>query len=116
MSLVVYSCIPLYVNISSSFYDDPLDINRNRSIIDATGRYKEIQESDPTMTTETLRRDTKSMDAERRTTAAADRAGRVERGELPSYQAAVLERMGELVIAGYYREARAMHLREFAGE
>lgn len=44
---------------------------------------------------------------------AAARAGAVARGELPSYTAAVLERMGELVEAGFYSEARAMHRREF---
>jgi len=52
----------------------------------------------------------------RANTVAAERIGRVERGELPSYTAAVLERMGELVIAGYYREARAIHEREFAAK
>jgi hypothetical protein len=49
----------------------------------------------------------------RSTNSAAAREGAMQRGELPSYTAAVLERMGELVLAGFYAEARAMHRREF---
>jgi len=51
----------------------------------------------------------------RRNTSDQARCGAVARGELPSYTAAVLERMGELVEAGYYAEARAMHRREIEG-
>ena len=64
------------------------------------------------MTTETLRRNTKEL-TERNATNDARQAGAIARSELVSLQAAALERMGELVIGGYYAEARAMHRREF---
>lgn len=64
------------------------------------------------MTTTTSRRNTQSFIAERNATNDARQAGAVERGELASYTLAVLERMGELVLSGYYSEARAMHRRE----
>lgn len=64
------------------------------------------------MTTETLRRDTKSTDAERRSTADARAAGAVERGEVPNHFHAVLERAGDLALAGYLAESRALIARE----
>ena len=65
------------------------------------------------MTTETLRRDTKSTDAERRHTADMARLGEIERGERMSGEADALERMAELFLGGRYADSRAMHRREF---
>jgi len=49
----------------------------------------------------------------RRNTAQAAAEGELSRAERAAYVEAVLERMGELVVSGYYAEARAMHRREF---
>lgn len=43
----------------------------------------------------------------------AVRSGELARGERPSFTEAALDRMGELVLAGDYRTARIIHLREF---
>ena len=64
------------------------------------------------MTTTTNRRDTQDFTAERNATNDARQAGAVERGELANYEAAVLERAGELAQAGYLAESRALVERE----
>lgn len=68
-----------------------------------------------TATAQTYAREGQDLGDLRSRTADADRAGRVERGELPSYQADVLERMGELAMSGRLAESKAMHRREFEG-
>lgn len=64
------------------------------------------------MTTDTLRRDTQSFDAERNATHDARQAGAVAAGLLPGLLEATLERCLVLIEAGYYSEARALHRRE----
>ena len=59
------------------------------------------------MTTDAHRRETKNFTAERNTTNDARQAGAMDRGELASWQQAVLERAADLALAGRLAESRA---------